>query len=42
MVQVLLKFIGEQVSGIFFFVKGITCWNGNPIFDSMFSLVFTF
>ena len=33
----LLKCIGEKDSVTIFFVKGITCCHGNPIFDAMFS-----
>ena len=37
----LLKIIAEQ-DFVKFFVKGITCCHGNPIFDAMFSQILTF
>ena len=37
----LLKFIGEQDFGKIL-VKGITCCQGNPVFDAMFTQILTF
>ena len=39
--SLLLKLIGEQ-DLVTFFVKGITCSHGNPIFDATFSPILTF
>ena len=41
MLPLLLIFIGEQESGNIF-CQGITCFHGNPIFDTMFKQILTF